>query len=329
MVAPAPLALNSPVGVSPSPSTSPTPRDELTSHTTTPYFASPTLIPSASGSKRSANTLSSNPSSRSKKRKLDSPVIDQSMLQCASYALEMLSYGGLRGHVIGALVTDSTIQLYYYDRSIYIKSEPLNFLKDPSGFVAMLRAMHNLPLSQLGHANLITPPPLLEGPRRSKDIFEGLNLTLNDGTSLQLGSIIHLQHGIIGRGTCVVRAKYIDGSRAHFDDNSWTGSLVVKLSWPAKSRVSENDLIAKARNAADHADHRWVLKHLPKVLHAEDRQMESLSPALIARMGEKYEERVLRIIVQEELYPIIERTNAVDLAQSFREIFKCRHFHSV
>ena len=103
------------------------------------------------------------------------------MLQCASFALEMLSHGGLRSHVIGALVTDGTIQLYYYDRSVFIQSEPLNFLKYPSGFVAMMRAMYNLPLSQLGYANLITPSPLLEGPRRGNDIFEGLNLTLNDG----------------------------------------------------------------------------------------------------------------------------------------------------
>ena len=91
MIAVAPLALNSPVGVSPSPSTSPTPHDGLTSPTATPHFASPTSIPSASGSKRSANTLSSNPSSGSKKRKLDSAVIDQSMLQCASYAHEKTS----------------------------------------------------------------------------------------------------------------------------------------------------------------------------------------------------------------------------------------------
>ena len=327
----APLTLNS-VGASPSPSTSRTPGDEVTSPTMAPYFASPSLVPSAPESKRSANTPSSNPSSGSKRRKLnklDSTVIDQSMLQCASYALEMISHGGLRSHVIGALVTDDAIQLLYYDRSIFIKSEPLNFLEDPSSFVAMLRAMYNIPLSQLGHANLITLPPFLEGPRRSQDIFGGLTLTLSDGTGLRLGSIIYLQHGIIGRGTCVVRGTYIDGSGAHCDDDSWIGSLVVKLSWPPKSRVSENDLIAKARNVADHPEHRWVLKHLPKVLHAEDRQIESLSPALIARMGEMYEERVLRIIVQEELYPITERTNAVDLAQSFREIFKCRHFHSV
>ncbi|KAF8274805.1 hypothetical protein EI94DRAFT_1713110 [Lactarius quietus] len=241
------------------------------------------------------------------------------MVQCAGYALEMMSHGGLRSHVIGALVTDGIIQLLYYDRSIILISEPVNFLDDLPRFVAMLQAMGNLPLLQLGHTDVIAPPPLLENPRRTADIFDGLKLTLSNGTSLRLGSTIYHQHGIIGRGTCVVRAKYIGKS----NDDSWVGSLVVKLSWPAKSRISENDLIAKARNAANHDKHRWVLKHLPKVLHAEDRQITSLSRALIDRMGDRYEERVLRIIVQEELYPITERTTAVDLAQSFREIFKC------
>lgn len=59
------------------------------------------------------------------------------MLQCASYALDILSYG-LWSHVISASVTDGTIQLLYYDRSIILRSESLNFLEDPSSFVAML-----------------------------------------------------------------------------------------------------------------------------------------------------------------------------------------------
>jgi len=38
------------------------------------------------------------------------------MLHGASYALEMLSYGGLRSHAIGsALVSDDTVELLYYD----------------------------------------------------------------------------------------------------------------------------------------------------------------------------------------------------------------------
>jgi hypothetical protein len=254
------------------------------------------------------------------------------MLQCASYALEMMSHGGLRSHVIGALVTDGTIQLLYYNRSIFLKSESLDFLEKPSRFVEMLRAMDNLSLSQLGYSSLIPPPyppplsPISGGRRQYADTFCGLELKLRDGTILRLGSIIYLQHGIIGRGTCLVQATYITRSKA------WLGPLVVKLSWPAKSRVSEKDLIEKAHKAADRDEHHWVLKHLPKVLHAEDHHIESLPPALVESMGllgEAYEERVLRIIVQEELYPITERKNAVDLAQSFCEIFKCRHLHSV
>jgi hypothetical protein len=306
-----PLKLNSPVGAPPF--------KELTFPTTATHSAT-----STSESKRSPDAFASSPYGSKRQKVDDTP----SMLQCASYALEMMSHGGLRSHVISALVTDDTIQLLYYDRSIILVSEPVNFLEEPSHFVAMLHAIGNLNLSQLGYADLITPSPLLENPRRSADIFDGLKLTLNDGTGLLLGSTIYQQRGIIGRGTCVVRAQYIAGSGARSDHDSWVGSLVVKLSWPAASRISENDLIARARDAANHDEHRWVLKHLPKVLHAEDRHISSLSQALIDRMADRYEQRVLRIIVQEELHPITEQTTAAGLAQSFREIFKCRHFRS-
>ena len=255
---------------------------------------------------------------------------DLSMLQCASYALEMLSHGGLRSHVISALVTDDTIQLLYYDRSIIIVSRPVNFLEDPSRFIAMLHAIANLTLPQVGYADVVKPAPLLDNPRQTTDIFHGLELRLSNGTRLLLGSTIFHQHGIIGRGTCVVRARRVEkGKYSGTDDDAWDGPLIVKLSWPAKSRISENSIIEKARNAADHDEHRWVLKHLPKVLHAEDRHINLLSQALIDRMGNQYEERVLRIMVQEELSPITEQTAAVDLAQSFREIFKCMYSPSV
>jgi len=254
---------------------------------------------------------------------------DLSMLQCASYALEMLSHGGLRSHVISALVTDDTIRLLYYDRSIIIVSRPVNFLEDPSRFVAMLHAIANLTLPQLGYADVIKPAPLLDNPRQTTDLFDGLELTLSDGTRLVLGSTIFHQHGIIGRGTCVVRARRVEKGKYSGDDDAWDGPLIVKLSWPAKSRISENSIIEKARNAADYDEHRWVLKHLPKVLHADDRHVNSLSRALIDRMGDQYKERVLRIMIQKELPPITEQTATVDLAQSFREIFKCMYSHSI
>ena len=194
----------------------------------------------------------------------------------------------------------------------------------------MLHAIGNLTLPQLGYADVIKPAPLLDNPPQNRDIFDGLELTLSDGTRLVLGSTIYHQHGIIGRRTCVVRARRVEkGNDSGTDDDAWDGPLIVKLSWPAKSRISENDIIEKARKAANNDKHRWVLKHLPKVLHAEDQHVNLLSQALIDRMGDQYEERVLRIMVQEELLPITERTAAVDLAKSFREIFKCMYSHSV
>jgi Fungal protein kinase len=171
------------------------------------------------------------------------------------------------GHVISALVTDDTIQLLYYDRSIIIVSRPVNFLEDPSRFVAMLHAIGNLTLPQLGYAD-VKPAPLLDNPRQTTDIFDGLELTLSDGTRLVLGSTIYHQHGIIGRGTCVVRARRVEKTKdSGTNDDTWDGGpLIVKLIWPAKSRISENDIIQKARNAANHDEHRWALKYLPKVL---------------------------------------------------------------
>jgi hypothetical protein len=182
---------------------------------------------------------------------------DLSMLQCASYALEMLSHGGLHSHVISALVTDNTIQLLYYDRSVIIVSRPVNFLGDPSRFVAMLHAIGNLTLPQLGYADIIKPAPLLDNPRQTTDIFDGLELTLSDGTRLVLGSTIYHQHGIIGRGTCMVRAICVEKMKGRgADDDGWDSPLIVKLSWPAKSKISENSIIEKACNAADHDEHR-------------------------------------------------------------------------
>ena len=73
------------------------------------------------GSKHSLNTTSSNGLHWSKRHKVDREAsANPSMLQRASYALEMLSHGGLWSHVISALVTDDTIQLLYYNHSVII-----------------------------------------------------------------------------------------------------------------------------------------------------------------------------------------------------------------
>jgi hypothetical protein len=132
MTAVVPPTSNSPVGAPPSQSSSRKPSMSLKERApramTTRSVSRPSPT-SASGSKRSSNATSSNASHRLKRQKVDGTAsADLSMLQCASYALEVLSHGGLRSHVIGALVMDDTIQLLYFDRSIIIVSRPVNFL---------------------------------------------------------------------------------------------------------------------------------------------------------------------------------------------------------
>jgi hypothetical protein len=250
------------------------------------------------------------------------------MLQCASYALEMLSCGSLRSHVIAALVTDDTIQLLYYDRSVILTSQPLNFLQDSDRFLAMLQAIANLSLKQWGYVKALKPAPLVDHLRKDKDIFSGLKLTLSNRTHLKLGATVFHQHGLIGHGTCVIRATCVE-KRHGTDDKAWDGPLIVKLSWPAKSRMLEHIILEQAHKVADNDEHCWVFKHSPRVLHTEDIDDNLLSRALIDHMGDKYEDRVLRTMVQEALYPITKQTIMPKLAVSFREIFKCRHSLSI
>ncbi|KAJ7263487.1 hypothetical protein C8J57DRAFT_1719047 [Mycena rebaudengoi] len=57
--------------------------------------------------------------------------------QCTSFALELLTYGGLRSHAIGAFITNTSIELLYYDRTIIVKSEPFDFAQHPARFMSI------------------------------------------------------------------------------------------------------------------------------------------------------------------------------------------------
>lgn len=248
--------------------------------------------------------------------------MDIPMPQCASYALEMFSHGCLQSYVIGALVTDDRIQLLYFDGSITLVSEPLNFLQNPSLLIATFQAISGLRTSGWGYAPPFKRAPQLQHLCRKTHIFDGLEMQLSNGIVLRLGNTIFRQHGLIGHGTCVVRATYVNGGVGHLDQ-AWSGGLIVKLSWPAKSRIPEPDIIKMARERAATDEDRWVLNHLPNVLHTEDRYINQLSQALIDRLGDMYEWRVLRVMVQEELFPITEQKTAPALAHSFHELLKC------
>jgi hypothetical protein len=101
--------------------------------------------------------------------------------------------------------------------------------------------------------------------------------------------------------------------------------VILKWKWLAKTRTSETDLVKVATDWATASGDTWVLKHLPMILRAEQREFDADSPQLrlLKHFGKDYEIRVLRIVVQEGLRPITELTTAAELSEAFHGIFKC------
>ena len=106
--------------------------------------------------------------------------------------------------------------------------------------------------------------------------------------------------------------------------------LVVKVSWPGSGRYPENKFLEAAIEEAGQEGEEWALNHLPKVIWSRDVGfVEDSTLKSVARLfqGAKfvgneyvYEPRTLRIIVQEELYPLKSLTNARDIGQVFVDI---------
>jgi len=163
-------------------------------------------------------------------------------------------------------------------------------------------------------------------PSEATKMQEGMELELVDNElvddelrafTLTYGEVISHEPSLVGRATAVLEAK-----SAKWKDMN----LVVKISWPGWERTAENEFLAKAVEVAKSSPgDEWALKHLPKVLFAQDVDFKPDSTRLkVERLlkkanfmngGYEYERRKLRIIIQEQLYPLKALTNVKDIAQ--------------
>ena len=237
----------------------------------------------------------------------------------------MLSNGGLRTHVIGLLISKHVLQLLYFDRSIFIISQPLKFIEHTRDFVALLLVLEGLSHTEWGivrglDVSFDVSRSSLSKPRLpSKDLFSKKSMKLSNGSVLRFEEILSRHHGLIGRGTCVIRASVVNPPAGR------NPVVAVKISSPASSRRSETAILENARRKAI-GEHTWVLSHLPEVLHHEDLDLaNSPRSRLFQFFGDPdvYELRALRLLVFDELRPITELTTAAVLAEAFREIYKC------
>ncbi|KAF9474598.1 hypothetical protein BDN70DRAFT_884630 [Pholiota conissans] len=272
--------------------------------------------------------------SASKKRKVDKPkkeVPEVSIaVQCASYALEMMSYGGFRTHAVGVVVFSDYLRLLYYDRSVTVKSSSIDFSMkgDPTKLVAMLYCMQRATPRQWSLVRAITPGSESYTGKESieyRDLVRGMLLTLNNGVVLKLGDLIFLQHALIGRGTCVATAEPIEAG-ADWKDKK----IVVKFSFTPKTRTPEGVVLANiVKKVEERQEDKWMLDHLPEVLHYESLAPTAsdvqtlLSAYFTAKSSDVYEDRVLQVMVMTEQLPITELTTPETLISAIRDVFKC------
>ncbi|KAJ3792287.1 hypothetical protein GGU11DRAFT_664390, partial [Lentinula aff. detonsa] len=133
-----------------------------------------------------------------------------------------------------------------------------------------------------------------------------------------LKRVIFRSNGVIGRGTMVIRVTCACRHCPH-DACDWQAKkLVLKLSFPSATRVSEPIFMDRCKQLAQ-GEHAWVLNHLPDIAWSFDISFPTDSPqdALSNEFGATYEKRVMRGVIQEELKPLSYLQTAKQCAQVF------------
>ncbi len=237
----------------------------------------------------------------------------------------------------------------YFSHNLMITSTAID-LEIEAGvkrFIAILIGHHRLTMRQRGILPIIdqaqsflkqyaffSDEARIHEKADRKNTYRGLTMTLpTDDPSrsivVTLGSLIAQEAGIIGRSTCVFQ-----GESEEWPDKQ----LVVKMSWPNKDRTSEAAFLKAAKAAAEKAaepgKRHWVLDHLPDLLYSHDFATEEDSAeARIAELLEDgvfaggkefaYEQRALRLTIQELLFPLKTLSSAKDVAKVFSDAIQC------
>ena len=166
----------------------------------------------------------------------------------------------------------------------------------------------------------------------SETVFKGGDRVVQNGNellfsgdkdgafSVTLGDVVSRDPAVVERSTLVINGK----------SARWPGRpLVVKISWPTSDRASETTFLKKASEMAK-GDHAWAANHLPRLYYAEDVEfLPDSTLGSVARLFQiaksvngdyVYEPRILRIIIQERLYPLKSLDNVKDIGQVFLDV---------
>ncbi|KAL4255910.1 Protein kinase domain-containing protein [Pleurotus pulmonarius] len=258
-------------------------------------------------------------------------LVEHPLIQCAGYALEMLSHG-FRRHVLGFLATDGQIEFLYYDHSVVLRSSPFNFIDDLPQFQQIISHLGRMSFRDYGFYPEVIPatPDYMsdrlyrmeqKGRASILNTFDNLRLTLDDGTQLILGNIVYQAHDLIGRGSLVVNVKPDNNT-----PKDWGSRIIVKLSWLPASRRPEHEILKEIEQTATRLSATWVSDHLPKVFHS---QVYTAPDGIVASLLEKfddYEERKLYLLVMEGLECIDLVKKCTELKIAYKQIVRCHRW---
>ncbi|GAW07697.1 protein kinase [Lentinula edodes] len=266
-------------------------------------------------------------------------------IQCASYAKEMLSNGFIRNHAVGITADDTSLRFQYYDRSKVVESKPFGIVNDEFKklFMAMVCQLHKLSTENLGFIpNLdLDGFDLLRNPEQlpynfdkdpSKLVGATYTFTGTDGSRrrVRITKILYRAEGIIGRCSIVVEVECLCKEA----DCTWhekgkkktrTKRKVMKISFPSKTRPSEDGLIGEARSKAESSGDSWALNHLPEVIDSiafPYHEETTVQGRLKKHLKENYEERVMRVTFLEKLHPLSELKDPREIAQVFYDVLQ-------
>ncbi|KAJ3992303.1 hypothetical protein F5050DRAFT_1715387, partial [Lentinula boryana] len=188
-------------------------------------------------------------------------------------------------------------------------------------FAKMIKHLHSLPLQGLGivpnlDAKFLKDPQSLKYGFILPQYFAANGPPSNEIFENPQGSL----------GTIVIQVECTcAGCGNHCD---WAGKkLVLKLSFPVKTWVSEQTFMDRCRELAQ-GEHAWVLNHLPDIHWLFDILFREGTPQRNFKMKfqEDYEMRIMRGSIQEELKPLTSLTTARECAQVFYDIIQCHHW---
>ncbi|THV01031.1 hypothetical protein K435DRAFT_836993 [Dendrothele bispora CBS 962.96] len=212
---------------------------------------------------------------------------EEVQLQIAGYALEFLSGGVLRSHTIGMVVDTNEIQLGYYDHSGILLSQPFSVKTDEFHFLATLYHLRALSGSGRGIVPLLKRSPLNLKNYPPRDFLPVTNIYTSADITL-------------GRAS------------------------EASLLWLASKTAKQN------------SDWHWVERHLPGLKFWMDKELVSgqddfPQQRIKAFLDEHcpqfdYEERILRVLVQDKLYPLTDLRVEAQYAQVFCDVLQAHRW---